>query len=53
MPFTLNDANLPYTEPLHPIVVHFVIVMVVFSFICDVMCWVILLVTQDYTILKL
>ena len=37
MSITLNDANLPYPDPLHPIVVHFVIAMVVFSFICDVL----------------
>ncbi|MBV6622527.1 MAG: DUF2231 domain-containing protein [Rivularia sp. (in: Bacteria)] len=32
----LNDLNLPYPDPLHPIVVHFVIAMVFFSFFCDV-----------------
>ena len=32
----LNDINLPYPDPLHPIVVHFVIAMVFFSFFCDV-----------------
>lgn len=38
MPFNISDANnLPYPDPIHPIVVHFVIAMVVFSFICDVL----------------
>lgn len=32
----LNAQNLPYPDPIHPIVVHFVIAMVLFSFICDV-----------------
>ncbi|MBD2628411.1 DUF2231 domain-containing protein [Trichormus variabilis] len=32
---SLNDHNLPYPDTLHPIVVHFVIAMVVFSFFCD------------------
>jgi uncharacterized membrane protein len=32
----LNSANLPYPDPLHPILVHFVIAMVFFSFFCDV-----------------
>jgi uncharacterized membrane protein len=32
----LNSENLPYPDPLHPIVVHFVIAMVFFSFFCDV-----------------
>ena len=36
MPIPLNSSNLPYPDPLHPIVVHFVIAMVVFSFVCDV-----------------
>lgn len=31
----LNDQGLPYPDPIHPIVVHFVIAMVFFSFICD------------------
>lgn len=31
----LNDHNLPYPDTIHPIVVHFVIAMVVFAFICD------------------
>ena len=37
MPIILNDSNLPYADPLHPIVVHFVVAMVVFSFVCDVL----------------
>ncbi|MDJ0716330.1 MAG: DUF2231 domain-containing protein [Prochloraceae cyanobacterium] len=32
----LNDHNLPYPDTLHPIVVHFVIAMVLFAFVCDV-----------------
>lgn len=32
----LNSQNLPYPDPLHPIVVHFVIAMVFFSYFCDV-----------------
>ena len=32
----LNSQNLPYPDPMHPIIVHFVIAMVVFSFILDV-----------------
>lgn len=32
----LNSQNLPYPDPFHPIVVHFVIAMVFFSFVCDV-----------------
>ncbi|MEL6441143.1 MAG: DUF2231 domain-containing protein [Cyanobacteria bacterium J06621_8] len=32
----LNDHNLPYPDTIHPIVVHFVIAMVIFAFICDV-----------------
>jgi len=32
----LNNQDLPYPDPLHPIVVHFVIAMVLFSFFCDV-----------------
>ncbi|MEO0350746.1 MAG: DUF2231 domain-containing protein [Cyanobacteria bacterium P01_A01_bin.15] len=31
----LNDHNLPYPDTIHPIVVHFVIAMVLFSFVCD------------------
>lgn len=33
---SLNDHNLPYPDTIHPIVVHFVIAMVLFSFLCDV-----------------
>lgn len=36
MPVPLNNENLPYPDPLHPIIVHFVIAMVFFSFFCDV-----------------
>ena len=32
----LNSADLPYPDPMHPIVVHFVIAMVFFAVICDV-----------------
>jgi uncharacterized membrane protein len=32
----LNSQNLPYPDPIHPIIVHFVIAMVLFSFFCDV-----------------
>ncbi|MEL6130568.1 MAG: DUF2231 domain-containing protein [Cyanobacteria bacterium J06628_4] len=32
----LNDHNLPYPDTMHPIVVHFVIAMVLFSVLCDV-----------------
>ncbi len=31
----LNDHNLPYPDTSHPIVVHFVIAMVLFAFLCD------------------
>ncbi len=33
---SLNDHNLPYSDTIHPIVVHFVIAMVLFAFACDV-----------------
>jgi uncharacterized membrane protein len=33
---SLNNANLPYSDPIHPIIVHFVIAMVFFAFFCDV-----------------
>ena len=33
---SLNDHNLPYPDTVHPIIVHFVIAMVLFAFICDV-----------------
>lgn len=32
----LNEQGLPYPDPMHPIVVHFVIAMILFSFVCDV-----------------
>ncbi len=32
----LNEHNLPYPDTIHPIVVHFVIAMVLFAFICDI-----------------
>ena len=32
----LNDHNLPYPDTMHPIVVHFVIAMVLFAVLCDV-----------------
>ncbi|MGG6295921.1 DUF2231 domain-containing protein [Leptolyngbya sp. AN02str] len=31
----LNEHNLPYPDTIHPIVVHFVIAMVLFAFVCD------------------
>lgn len=34
--FPLNRANLPYPDPLHAIVVHFVIAMVIISFLFEV-----------------
>ncbi|MEL6332368.1 MAG: DUF2231 domain-containing protein [Cyanobacteria bacterium J06633_23] len=35
----LNDHNLPYPDTMHPIVVHFVIAMVLFSVLCDVIAY--------------
>lgn len=32
----LNDHNLPYPDTIHPIVVHFVIAMVLFAVLCDI-----------------
>lgn len=32
---SLNSSALPYPDPLHPIIVHFVIAMVLFAFFCD------------------
>ena len=32
---TLNSSALPYPDPLHPVIVHFVIAMLLFSFFCD------------------
>lgn len=34
--FSLNAGGLPYPDPIHPIIVHFIIAMVFFSFVCDV-----------------
>lgn len=34
--FSLNAEGLPYPDPIHPIIVHFIIAMVFFSFVCDV-----------------
>ncbi len=31
----LNEHNLPYPDTIHPIVVHFVIAMVLFAVVCD------------------
>jgi len=31
----LNSSALPYPDPMHPIIVHFVIAMVLFAFCCD------------------
>ncbi|HEY9621402.1 MAG TPA: DUF2231 domain-containing protein [Crinalium sp.] len=36
----LNEHNLPYPDTIHPIVVHFVIAMVLFAVICDVIAYV-------------
>lgn len=33
----LNDHNLPYPDTIHPIVVHFVIAMVLFAVVCDIL----------------
>lgn len=35
----LNEHNLPYPDTIHPIVVHFVIAMVLFSVFCDVVAY--------------
>lgn len=32
----LNNHNLPYPDTIHPIVVHFVIAMVLFGVLCDI-----------------
>lgn len=32
----LNEQNLPYPDPIHPIIVHFIIAMVFFSAFCDI-----------------
>lgn len=36
----LNDHNLPYPDTMHPIVVHFVIAMVLFALVCDLIGYV-------------
>ncbi|MFB2891765.1 DUF2231 domain-containing protein [Aerosakkonemataceae cyanobacterium BLCC-F50] len=33
----LNRNGLPYPDPIHPIIVHFIIAMIFFSFVCDVL----------------
>ncbi|MEP0980033.1 DUF2231 domain-containing protein [Leptolyngbya sp. FACHB-17] len=35
----LNEHNLPYPDTIHPIVVHFVIAMVLFAFVCDMVSY--------------
>lgn len=35
----LNEHNLPYPDTIHPIVVHFVIAMVLFAFVCDIVSY--------------
>jgi uncharacterized membrane protein len=32
---TLNSSTLPYPDPLHPVIIHFVIAMLIFAFMCD------------------
>jgi uncharacterized membrane protein len=32
---TLNSSALPYPDPIHPVIIHFVIAMLVFAFACD------------------
>lgn len=32
----LNEQNLPYSDALHPLIVHFVIATVLFSVFCDI-----------------
>ncbi|MGA1623858.1 MAG: DUF2231 domain-containing protein [Synechocystis sp.] len=34
--FTLNDQNLPYPDTMHPVIVHFVIAMVFFAYLSDI-----------------
>lgn len=36
----LNEHNLPYPDTIHPIVVHFVIAMILFAILCDVIAFV-------------
>ncbi|MBD2437802.1 DUF2231 domain-containing protein [Nostoc sp. FACHB-110] len=35
----LNNHNLPYPDTIHPIIVHFVIAMVLFAFLCDAIAY--------------
>ncbi|AGY59276.1 DUF2231 domain-containing protein [Gloeobacter kilaueensis] len=35
----LNDHNLPYPDTIHPIIVHFVIAMIVFAVLCDLIAY--------------
>jgi len=35
----LNEHNLPYPDTIHPIVIHFVIAMVLFAFVCDIISY--------------
>ena len=35
----LNEHNLPYPDTVHPIVVHFVIAMVLFAVLCDLIAY--------------
>lgn len=35
----LNEHNLPYPDTIHPIVVHFVIAMVLFAVLCDIVAY--------------
>jgi uncharacterized membrane protein len=44
----LNDQNLPYPDTLHPIIVHFVIAMVLFAYVCDLVGYF----TRNYRLLE-
>lgn len=46
--FPLNDQNLPYPDTLHPIIVHFVIAMVLFAYVCDLVSYF----THNYRLLE-
>jgi uncharacterized membrane protein len=46
--FPLNDQNLPYPDTLHPIIVHFVIAMVLFAYVCDLVGYF----TRNYRLLE-
>lgn len=46
--FPLNDQNLPYPDTLHPIIVHFVIAMVLFAYVCDLVGYF----THNYRLLE-